>query len=103
MKVKTVLLSAMIIALCISNYLLISEYFNEYDPDNFGIKKLLNKKYRCIRFFHDKGIDKYTYRSCKAYEHDYGAFILEKSRYIYMYYAHNLILISLFAIFYLVI
>lgn len=100
-QVKTVLLLSIVSALCISNYLLIIEYYNEYVPENFAIDKLLDKKFRCIRFFYDKINDKYAHMSCKEYHKDYIDFLLEKSRYVYMFYTHNVIIISLIIIFYL--
>ena len=101
MQMKTIVFLSMLSALCISTYLLIIEYYNEYAPENLIIHKLLDKKYRCIRFFHDKVIDKYAYISCKMYHTDYIDFLLEKSRYVYLFYAHNVIIISLTIIIYL--
>ncbi len=99
MKFKYALISIMIFILCILNYFLINEYLTEYVPDNFDIKKLLDKKYRCIRFFDDKRDDRYLRATCAPYLEDYLSFKLEKSRYIILYYAHNTILISLIIIF----
>ena len=103
MKMKYLLGFIMIIILTISNYYLISEYMSEYVPDNFNIHKLLNLKYRCIRYFNDKHFDKFSHNRCKQYLEDYIIFKLEKSRYIYMYYGHNIILISLFSLFILLV
>jgi hypothetical protein len=77
------------------------EYYKQYAPENFSIHKILDKKYRCIRFFHDKDDSPYMQKICQLYYYDYIAFSLEKSRYIFMYYAHNVIVISLIAIFHL--
>lgn len=103
MKFKFLLTVCMIFTLSLSNYYLISEYMSEYVPDNFNIEKLLDKKYRCIRYFDDKYYDKFTYNKCKEYLEEYIIFKLEKSRYIYIYYAYNIIIISLFGIFILLI
>lgn len=102
MKLKTVIQMAIVIALCASNYMMILKYYDEYVPDNFDIYKMLDIRYRCIRFFHDKNENSYRQKICQPYYYDYVAFNLEKSRYIYMYYAHNLIVISIFTIFHLV-
>ncbi len=82
--------------------MLINEYFNEYTPDNFDIIKLLEKKYRCIRYFNEKHVDKYQQSLCQAYLVDYLEFKLEKSRYIFIYYSYNIVMISLILIIYLV-
>jgi hypothetical protein len=102
MKLKNLVELTIIIALCLSNYMIIMQYYNEYVPENFSIKQLLDKQYRCIRYFHAKQYDKFAYNSCKKYTHDYVEFQLERSRYIYMYYSHNLIMVSMFVIFHLV-
>jgi len=102
MKLKHVIELAFIIALCLSNYLTMMEYYNEYVPEQFTPQKLLQKHNRCIRYFSSNKYDKYIYYSCKEYMQDYIAFQLEKSRYIYMYFAHNTIMLSMFAIFHLV-
>ncbi len=99
MNFKYVIGGAMLMMLTLSNYFLISEYMTEYVPENFDIKKLLDKKYRCIRYFDEKNYNKFTHNSCKALLHDYVDFKLEKSRYIYAYYAHNSIIISIIVVF----
>ena len=92
----------MLISMCVTNYVLIMQYYDEYVPDNFSRNKILDKKYRCIRYFHNNIQNRYGESICKAYYYDYVAFNLEKSRYIFMYYVHNIIVITLFAIFHLV-
>jgi hypothetical protein len=99
MQFKHFLNIIMIILILLSNYFINLEYYNEYDPDNFDIKKLMHLRYRCIRHFYDKSDNKYMSIRCNPYLHDYTGFILEKSRYVYAYYAHNLCMISLFIIF----
>ncbi len=82
--------------------MIIIQYYNEYVPENFSIKQLLDKQYRCIRYFNTKQYDKFAHNSCKNHIHDYIEFQLERSKYIYMYYAHNLIMVSMFVIFHLI-
>ena len=71
----------------------------EYVSENFDIKKLLEKKYRCIRYFDEKNYDKFSHNSCKPFFYDYVEFKLEKARYIYAYYAHNAIVVSIIIVF----
>lgn len=99
MQFKQLLSIIMIILILLSNYFIGSEYYYEYIPDNFDMKKLMDLKYRCIRHFYDKSDNKYMSIQCKPYLYDYTGFILEKSRYICAYYAHNICMISLFIIF----
>lgn len=76
--------------------MMIIEYFKNYVPEYFDIEKLLDKKYRCIRYFEDKDFNTYNDKQCQPYIYHYMLFKLEKSRYIYMHYAYNLIVWSLF-------
>lgn len=98
---RIIILLSVIIAFCISNCLFMAEYLDEYSPDNFSSQKLVDKRYRCIKFFHEKRIDKFAHTSCKSYHDDYIMFMMERSRYICLIYADNAILMSLFVIFYL--
>ncbi len=102
MKLKHIVEITIIIAICISNYMIYVQYYTEYVPENFNIKQLQDKNYRCIRYFDEKNYDRYSHHSCKNYMHEYINFKLERSRYIFMYYAHNLIMGSMLIIFHLV-
>ena len=98
---KILVLVSIISIVVMTNYMILTEYNNEYYPDNFSIEHMSDQKYRCIRYFNDKLYNKYMYVKCKDYVYDYTDFILERSRYICMFYAHNLVMFSLFVIFYL--
>ena len=102
MKLKHVVELTIIIAICLSNYMISTQYYSEYDPKHFSFNQILDKRYRCIRYFDEKDYDRYSHYSCKNYMHDYINFKLERSRYILMYYAHNLIMGSMLIIFHLV-
>lgn len=102
MKLKHVIELTFIIAFCLSNYMTMIEYYNEYVPEYFSAYKLLQKHNRCIQYFNENNYDRYTHYRCKDYMQDYIEFQLEKSRYIYLYYAHNAVMISIFIIFHLV-
>lgn len=101
MQFKTFLQTMVLIGVLCSNYFIILEYYDEYVPDNFGIQKLIDPKYRCIRYFYDKVDNAYLHNKCKPYIYDYTAFLLEKSRYIYVYYAYNMCIAILFVIFHI--
>lgn len=102
MKLKHIVELTIIIAVCLSNYMIAMQYYAEYDPNHFTVKQLQDKQYRCIRYFDEKDYDRYSHHLCKNYMHDYLNFKLERSRYIMMYYAHNLIMGSMLIIFHVV-
>jgi hypothetical protein len=101
MKVKTIFQFAFIMTICITNYMMMLEYNSEYVPDNFDVSKIAQQKYRCIRYFTDKMQNRYLHTRCKPFFEDYVIFRLEKSKYIYAYYAHNAAMITCFALFHL--
>ena len=78
------------------------EYYAEYVPDHFDMNKILQTKYRCIRYFDDKMINRYLHFKCKPYFEDYVLFRLEKSQFIYSYYVHNAVMLVCFALFHLI-
>ena len=88
-------------ALVISNYHAIIEYNSNYEPENFTIKHMLEPKYRCIRYFDDKQYSKYYHIKCADYLYDYTDFMLERSRYIYIFYIRNMIAAVLLVLFHL--
>lgn len=76
------------ILLIANNYILSSHY----SPDNFGHQKLMQKKYRCIRYYEDKNdYNKFMEKSCIPYQNDFRKFNEEKTLY-----RQSNILISLF-------
>ncbi len=99
MNFKTIFLILVIITYAICNYMILVEYSHEYNPANFSIQKLLDKRYRCIVYFHNNEYDRYTDTRCKAYRALYLVFMTEKILYMYMYFAYNLIMVSLIVIF----
>lgn len=101
MNIKHIIQATYIAALLLSNYLIILEYQQEYVPDNFDIYKLLDLKYRCIRYFNDNKYNRYQEHKCNTHIYDYTEFVLERSRYICLFYAYNLITGSLFLLFHL--
>lgn len=79
---------AVAIMLLANNYI-ISAY---YSPENFGHDKLIQKKYRCIRYYQDKtDYNKFMEKSCIPYQNDNHIFSEEKALY-----TQSNILISLF-------
>lgn len=101
MQTKYLVQIVFIAAILVSNYLFVLEYHNEYVPDNFGIRKLLDQKYRCIRYFNEGTHSRYMDHKCMDYVYDYKHFTLEKSRYIYMFYMYNIIICNIFVLFHL--
>lgn len=80
----------LIIAMLIVNNYIISTY---YSPENFGRDKLIQKKYRCIRYYQDKDdYNKFMEKSCKPYMKDNRIFNDEKS-----FHEQANLIISLFA------
>ena len=102
MQTKTLVQIVFLAAILASNYLLVLEYQEEYVPDNFDIRKLLHQKYRCIRYFNDKEHNKYLHQKCSDYAYDYTEFVLERSRYIYMFYVYNFVISGLFGLFHFI-
>lgn len=75
--------------LLIANNYILSSY---YSPYNFGHEKLIQKKYRCIRYYQDKNdYNKFMEKSCIPYKKDFQQFSEERSLY-----TQSNILISLF-------
>lgn len=73
----------------IANNYIISAY---YSPENFGHKQLVQKKFRCIRYYQDKDdYNKFMEKTCVPYQKDNNIFTEEKALY-----THSNILISLF-------
>jgi hypothetical protein len=101
MQCKTLFLLTMATLMVMSNYVTVSMYFDEYYPEYFNMEKLMDIRYRCYRYFNDKVNNGYMCTKCKPYIYDYKNFILEKNRYIFAFYAHNIVMGSLFSIFYL--
>lgn len=85
-----ILFSRIVVAiLFIANNYILSSY---YSPDNFGLERLVQKKYRCIRYYQDKkDYNKFMEKSCTPYQKDYEQFREEKALY-----TQSNILISLF-------
>jgi hypothetical protein len=99
MKFKQIFQSIIIMILIICNYMILMEYSQQYNPDNFDKHKILDKKYRCIRYFHNNQYNKYTDAACGSYKATYVLFISEKILYMYMYFSYNVIMVSLLVIF----
>ena len=73
----------------IANNYIISAY---YSPENFGRDLLIQKKFRCIRYYQDKNdYNKFMEKSCVSYQNDNNIFNEEKALFV-----HSNILISLF-------
>lgn len=102
MNVKYIVEFIMILLMCISNYIIITEYYNEYVPEYYSKDKILQKNYRCFRFFHGNYDKKYSYNSCQPYLYDYEIYKLERSQYIYTYYIHNILITSIIIIHHLI-
>ena len=85
----------------VSNYLIVKTYFNEYIPNNFNIKKLNEKKYRCIRYFFENINSSYRNAICIPHINDYVSFKLEKTKYIAKYYMFNIITIIIIILIYI--
>lgn len=99
---KPILITIFAIVICTVNYAILMEYFHNYVPEYFDVVKILDKKYRCIRYFDDREYDKFIDSQCQPYVYDYLLFKLEKSRYIYIHYAYNFIMWGLFGLVYLI-
>jgi hypothetical protein len=83
-----------IIICCVfSNYNMINTYNKNYVPDKFTIKHLIKEEYRCIRYFSDDVFNRYQNTKCKNYLPNYIEFILQKSRYITLFYLQNFLVI----------
>lgn len=65
-------------------------YYDKYVPDNFSRSKILNKKYSCIRYYHNNEFYKYTEKTCEKYKYDYLLFQLQKSIHINDYVLYNI-------------
>jgi hypothetical protein len=103
MNLKYVVEIVMILIMCMSNYMIMTEYYDEYVPEYYTREKILQKNYRCFRFFHENSDKKYIYNSCKPYLHEYEVYKLERSRYIYTYHLHNILMTTVIVIYHLVI
>ena len=78
-----------VIILLIANNYMISA---NYTPENFGRDKLIQKKYRCIRYYQDKNdYNKLMEKTCIPYKMENDKFNEERN-----YYDHANILISVF-------
>ena len=85
--------SGVIIAMLLfANNYIISAY---YSPQNFGRDMLLQKKYRCIRYYQDKDAvgdyNKFMEKSCVPYQSDNNIFNERK-----VLYTQSNLLISVF-------
>lgn len=61
-----------------NNYIIATKY----SPDNFDRSKLLQKKFRCIRYYqHTNDYNKHMEKTCKFYEDDNKKFMDEKEKY----------------------
>jgi hypothetical protein len=80
-----VIVALMLVA---NNYIISAHY----SPENFGNDKLVQKKFRCIRYYQDKDdYNKFMDKSCIPYQKDNSIFNDEKALY-----THSNILISVF-------
>ena len=68
------LLSLVLIAI-FSDYV----FTMNYNPNNFNREMLMQKKYRCIRYFDNNGdYNKHMDKSCLSYKNDYALFNYKK-------------------------
>jgi hypothetical protein len=64
--------------MAMNNYIISTQY----SPDNFDRSKLLQKKFRCIRYFQDTNdYNKHMDKTCKNYKEDNRRFMDEKEKY----------------------
>lgn len=71
-------------------------YQNEYVPDNFNVTKILDQKYRCIRYFADAAENKFLDKRCRNHQDDYVTFKADRMQHIYIYYVYNIIMTFVF-------
>lgn len=96
MNAKIALQVLFIILLNYINYLLIVNYQQEFVVDNFNKTKLLDQKYRCIRFYSSNMDNKYLENKCKNHYRDFKQFKTDRKTYIFQYYIYNIAMTSLF-------
>lgn len=96
MKIKLLCQISLLLMICISNNIILKTYKSEFVPAYFNSEKLIQKKYRCIRYFAEKEFDKYTQTNCISHMHDYVNFNLEKSQFLYMFYMHNILMVVIY-------
>jgi hypothetical protein len=90
---KYIIEGVIIICCAISNYNIINTYKNNYLIEQFTIKQLIHQEYRCIRHFDDREHNKYQNEKCKDYLPNYIQFIMQKYRYISIFYLQNFLVI----------
>lgn len=75
---KIVYYMVIVIIMAMNNYIISTQY----SPDNFDRSKLLQKKFRCIRYFQDTNdYNKHMDKTCKNYKEDNRRFMDEKEKY----------------------
>ncbi len=99
MNAKTVTQVIFIVLLNYINYSLVVNYQQEFVADNFNITKILNQKYRCIRFYNSKIDSSYMQNKCKNHYDDFQQFKSDRTTYIYQYYVYNIVMTGLFLVF----
>jgi hypothetical protein len=99
MNAKTALQVLFIVLLNYANYAMIVDYQHEFVVDNFNISKILDQKYRCIRFYSGNMENKYLLNKCQNYDEDYQQFKSDRTTFIYKYYIFNIVMTSLFLVF----
>lgn len=68
-------------------------YNERYDTSRYGISKMKEKKYRCIRLYESGEGGKYRESMCGEYKYDYVEFILGRSAYIGKVVVYNMLMI----------
>jgi len=76
----------------IVNYNNVTEYDTNYNVNNFKINKLIEKKYRCIRYYKLGEYNKLMNKTCDIYNHEYTIFKLGEQLLINKIYINNIIL-----------
>lgn len=75
---KIVYYMVIVIIMAMNNYVISTQY----SPDNFDRSMLLQKKFRCIRYYHDTNdYNKHMEKTCKNYKEDNRRFMDEKTMY----------------------
>jgi len=68
------------------------EYQTNYNVDNFKFNKLIEKKYRCIRYYKLGEYNKLMNKTCDTYNHEYTIFRLGEQLLINKIYINNILL-----------
>lgn len=70
-------------------------YNNCFNVNKFSKKHILDKKYRCIRYFDENKYDKFSEKKCENFKFDYLNFQLGRSISIYSILKNNALILLL--------